>query len=99
MWLNEYSRITSLCRSEKMVEMEGTRPQWALIQDIEAQGDDWSSQHFTLMIHRTPTFSGEQKVDFHEFFVSSYLKCLPGLVFQCLCFDAGVVAGALAHCS
>jgi hypothetical protein len=23
-WLNEYSRITSLCRSEKMAEMEGT---------------------------------------------------------------------------
>jgi lysyl-tRNA synthetase class I len=50
-WLNEYSRITSLCRSEKMAEMEGTRPQWAFIQAVEAQGDaDWSTQHFTLMI-------------------------------------------------
>jgi hypothetical protein len=27
MWLNEYSRITSLCRSEGMAEMKGTRPQ------------------------------------------------------------------------
>jgi IS5 family transposase len=51
MWLNEYSRITSLCRSEDMAEMKGTRPQWAFIQAIEAQGDaDWSNQHFTLMI-------------------------------------------------
>jgi hypothetical protein len=50
-WLNEYSRITSLCRLEKMAEMKGTRPQWAFIQAIEAQGDaDWSGQHFTLMI-------------------------------------------------
>jgi hypothetical protein len=50
-WLNEYSRITSLCGSEKMAEMEGTRPQWAFIQAVEAQGDaDWSNQHFTLMI-------------------------------------------------
>ena len=51
MWLDEYSRITSLCRSEDMAEMKGTRPQWAFIQAIEAQGDaDWSNQHFTLMI-------------------------------------------------
>jgi hypothetical protein len=50
-WLNEYSRITSLCRSEDMAEMKGTRPQWAFIQAVEAQGDaDWSNQHFTLMI-------------------------------------------------
>ncbi|KAK1911220.1 hypothetical protein P3342_011822 [Pyrenophora teres f. teres] len=50
-WLNEYSRITSLCRSEDMAEMKGTRPQWAFIQAIEAQGDaDWSNQHFTLII-------------------------------------------------
>jgi hypothetical protein len=50
-WLNEYSRITSLCQSEDMAEMKGTRPQWAFIQAIEAQGDaDWSNQHFTLMI-------------------------------------------------
>ncbi|KAI1669683.1 hypothetical protein L13192_07142 [Pyrenophora tritici-repentis] len=50
-WLNEYSRITSLCRSEDIAEMKGTRPQWAFIQAIEAQGDaDWSNQHFTLMI-------------------------------------------------
>jgi hypothetical protein len=34
-----------------MAEMKGTRPQWAFIQAIEAQGDaDWSNQHFTLMI-------------------------------------------------
>jgi hypothetical protein len=50
-WLNEYSRITSLCQSEDMAEMKGTRPQWAFIQAVEAQGDaDWSNQHFTLMI-------------------------------------------------
>jgi hypothetical protein len=50
-WLNEYSRIASLCRSEDMAEMKGTRPQWAFIQAVEAQGDaDWSNQHFTLMI-------------------------------------------------
>ena len=50
-WLNEYSRITSLCRSEDMAEMKGTRPQWAFIQAVEAQGDaDWSNQHFTLII-------------------------------------------------
>jgi hypothetical protein len=43
-WLNEYSRITSLCRSEDMAEMKGTRPQWAFIQAVEAQGDaDWSN--------------------------------------------------------
>jgi hypothetical protein len=35
-WLNEYSRITSLCRSEDMAEMKGTRPQWAFIQAVEA---------------------------------------------------------------
>ena len=33
-----------------------------------------------------------------DFFVSSYLKCLPGHVSQRLCFNAGVVAGALARC-
>ncbi|KAI1668028.1 Pol protein [Pyrenophora tritici-repentis] len=50
-WLNEYSRIASLCQSEDMAEMKGTRPQWAFIQAVEAQGDaDWSNQHFTLMI-------------------------------------------------
>jgi hypothetical protein len=50
-WLNEYSRITSLCRSEDMAEMKGTRPQWAFIQAVEAQEDaDWSNQQFTLMI-------------------------------------------------
>ncbi|KAF1946550.1 hypothetical protein EJ02DRAFT_430502 [Clathrospora elynae] len=104
-WLNEYSRITSLCGTEDteldgptpatvqcalrltkikikfkamepppivtiirlqkraldrrgrwtvklgMAEMKGTRPQWAFIQAVEAQGDaDWSNQHFTLMI-------------------------------------------------
>jgi hypothetical protein len=34
-----------------MAKMKETRPQWAFIQAIEAQGDaDWSNQHFTLMI-------------------------------------------------
>jgi hypothetical protein len=50
-WLDEYSRISSLCQSEDMAEMKGTRPQWAFIQAVQAQGDtDWSGQHFTLMI-------------------------------------------------
>jgi hypothetical protein len=43
-WLDKYSRITSLCRSEDMAEMKETRPQWAFIQAIKAQGDaDWSN--------------------------------------------------------
>jgi hypothetical protein len=43
-WLNKYSRITSLCRPEDIAEMKQTRPQWAFIQAIEAQGDaDWSN--------------------------------------------------------
>jgi hypothetical protein len=34
-----------------MAEMKGTRPQWAFIQAVKAQGDaDWSNQHSTLMI-------------------------------------------------
>jgi hypothetical protein len=33
-WLNEYSRISSLCQSEDMAEMKGTRAQWAFIQAI-----------------------------------------------------------------
>jgi hypothetical protein len=34
-----------------MAEMKGTRPQWAFIQAVQAQGDsDWSGQHFALMI-------------------------------------------------
>jgi hypothetical protein len=50
-WLNEYSRIVSLCKAEDMAEMKGTRPQWAFIQSVQAQGDsDWSGQHFALMI-------------------------------------------------
>jgi hypothetical protein len=50
-WLDEYSRISSLCQSEDMAEMKGTRPQWAFIQAVQAQGDsDWSGQHFALMI-------------------------------------------------
>jgi hypothetical protein len=50
-WLDEYSRVSSLCRAENMAEMMGTRPQWAFIKAIQAQGDsDWSGQHFALMI-------------------------------------------------
>jgi hypothetical protein len=50
-WLDKYSRISSLCQSEDMAEMKDTRPQWAFIQAVQAQGDtDWSGQHFTLMI-------------------------------------------------
>jgi hypothetical protein len=50
-WLDEYSRISSLCQSEDMAEMKGTRPQWAFIQAVQAQGDtNWSGQHFALMI-------------------------------------------------
>jgi hypothetical protein len=50
-WLDEYFHIMSLCRSEDMAEMKGTRPQWAFIQAIEAHGDaDWSNQHFTLIL-------------------------------------------------
>jgi hypothetical protein len=34
-----------------MAEMKGTRPQWAFIQAVQAQGNsDWSGQHFALMI-------------------------------------------------
>jgi hypothetical protein len=34
-----------------MAEMKGTRPQWAFIQAVQAQGDtNWSGQHFALMI-------------------------------------------------
>jgi hypothetical protein len=48
-WLDEYSRISSLCQSEDMAEMKGTRPQWAFIQAVQAQGDsDWSGQHQPL---------------------------------------------------
>jgi hypothetical protein len=50
-WLDEYSRITSLCQLEDMAEMKGTRPQWAFIQAVQVQGDsNWSGQHFALMI-------------------------------------------------
>jgi hypothetical protein len=37
-WLDKYSRISSLCQSEDMAEMKGTRPQWAFIQAVQAQG-------------------------------------------------------------
>lgn len=50
-WLNEYSRVSSLCQAEQMAEMAGTRPQWAFIKAVQAQGDsEWSGQHFALMI-------------------------------------------------
>ncbi|KAK1912655.1 hypothetical protein P3342_004591 [Pyrenophora teres f. teres] len=50
-WLDEYSRISSLCQSEDMAEMKGTRAQWAFINAVQAHGDsDWSGQHFALMI-------------------------------------------------
>ncbi|KAI0615923.1 hypothetical protein TUN199_12112, partial [Pyrenophora tritici-repentis] len=38
-WLNEYSRIASLCQSEDMAEMKGTRPQWAFITDVNEQAE------------------------------------------------------------
>ncbi|KAF2022520.1 hypothetical protein EK21DRAFT_95648 [Setomelanomma holmii] len=50
-WLDEYSRVTSLCKEEDMAEMKGTRPQWAFIKAVQELGDsDWSRQHFALMI-------------------------------------------------
>ena len=50
-WLEEYSRVTSLCKAENMAEMKDTRPQWAFINAVQAQGhSDWSGQHFSLMI-------------------------------------------------
>jgi hypothetical protein len=50
-WLDEYSRITSLCQSEDMAEMKSTRPQWAFIQAVQVQGNsDWSGQNSALMI-------------------------------------------------
>ncbi|KAL7771407.1 hypothetical protein CFE70_001350 [Pyrenophora teres f. teres 0-1] len=50
-WLDEYSRISSLCQSEDMAEMKGTRAQWAFINAVQAHGDsDWSGQHFALII-------------------------------------------------
>ncbi|KAF2819121.1 hypothetical protein CC86DRAFT_335874, partial [Ophiobolus disseminans] len=50
-WLNEYLRITSLCKAEDMAEMKGTRPQWTFIKAVQAHGDaDWSGQHFAVMI-------------------------------------------------
>jgi hypothetical protein len=43
--------LTSQTVTEDIAKMKGTRPQWAFIQAVEAQGDaDWSSQHFTLII-------------------------------------------------
>ncbi|KAF1828606.1 hypothetical protein BDW02DRAFT_216090 [Decorospora gaudefroyi] len=47
------------------------------------------------MPHRTSTFPGRRKVDFHRFFVKIRLKCLLKSVFQRPLSAAGVVAGAL----
>ena len=45
--------------------------------------------------HRTSTFLGQRKVDFHRFFVQTRLKCLRKSVSQRPLSAAGVVAGAL----
>jgi hypothetical protein len=55
-----------------MAEMKGTRPQWAFIQAIEAQGDaNWSSKHFTLMVgyeedNKTPPTLGGLINQYHQ---------------------------------